>query len=83
MEIGLPEKVIKKTNLELIDLHKRVIKTYFVQEGVKFSTRQKFFQLYDYLISVKNIRLYFHKPVKAFIIALVEDRLDEICDLTK
>ncbi len=83
MEIGLPERVIKKTNLELIDLHKRVIKTYFVQEGVKFSTRQKFFRLYDYLITVNNIKAYFHKPVKVFIIALVEDRLDEICDLIK
>lgn len=76
----LDKKEIKKTNQELVDLHKRCITTSFAQRSVKFKTRKKFFKLYDMFISHKNIRLYFFRDLDLFILALVKDRLSDITD---
>ena len=53
----LPEKVIKKSNEELIDIHKKCITNY---------------------LSHKNIRMFFYRPIKLFVYALVTNRLEEI-----
>lgn len=81
MYVPLPEKVILRTNKELLELHKRVVLNYLIQEhNMKLRARNKFFTLYDMYISEKNIRLYFFRPVKVFVHALVTDNLDKIQD---
>lgn len=69
--LPLPEKAIKRRNDELLDLHKRVLKTYLVQQGVKVRTRQKFFKLYDYFISDENIMSFFFTPTRVLVRCLV------------
>ena len=76
----LDDKVMKKDNQELLELHKRCLVYYFSLNDVKLKTRKKFFRLYDKYISHKNIRQYFFRNMRLFIVALVTDRLSEISD---
>lgn len=78
--IPLSEKVIEKWRKEDIELHKRVIVTYLIQRGLGVATRNKFFRLYDKIISPENILCYFNKPVHIFVNALVLNKLEQICD---
>ena len=50
------EKELKKDLKELIELHKRCIKSYLVSKDVRYKTRKKFERLYDYYINNSNIR---------------------------
>lgn len=86
--LSLSEKTIFKANRELLELHKRCIVTYLTQKAVKHSKQKKFFIIYDHYINEKNIRMYFHRPIKMFVYALITDRLDQIknyfpCIVTK
>ena len=63
---------------ELIDLHKRCIKSYLVSKSLKYSTRQKFFCLYDHFIDEDNIKKYFHLPVKYFVYSIVVHNLKNL-----
>lgn len=74
----LPKKEIKKTGMDLIDLHQRVLLHYFLSAGLSYRGRKKFFALYDHYINYKNISDYFHLPCKVFVRALVLDQLDKI-----
>jgi hypothetical protein len=67
----LSEKAIKRRNEELIALHKRVIKTYLVQCGLKLKYRRQFFKLYDMTIEDTNILCWFFTPTPLFVRALV------------
>lgn len=78
--LSLSEKTILKANRELLELHKRCIVTYLTQKAVKHSKQKKFFIIYDHYINEKNIRMYFHRPIKMFVYALITDRLDQIKD---
>lgn len=78
--LSLLEKTILKANRELLELHKRCIVTYLTQKAVKHSKQKKFFIIYDHYINEKNIRMYFHRPIKMFVYALITDRLDQIKD---
>ena len=73
-------KVIERWRKEDIELHQRVITSYLHQIGANVTTRNKFFALYKRYVTPANILCYIHKPVRIFVIALVQDRLDEICD---
>lgn len=75
---GLPEKVIKKSNEELLEIHKKCITNYLIQRQIKISKRKQFFALYEHYIDHKNIRMYFYRPIRMFIYALVTDQLDKI-----
>lgn len=78
---SLSKKVIEKWRKEDIELHKRVIVTYLIQSGLGVTTRNKFFKLYDTIISPENILCYFNKPVHIFVNALVLNKLERICDI--
>lgn len=74
--LGLPKKELKKTAQDLIDLHNRVIFHWLIEQDVEYSTRQKFFIIYDKYVNTKNIHLFFHLPVRVFVISLLRDELD-------
>lgn len=78
MVVGLPEKAIQKIDKELLELHKEVLKSYLTQRSLKHKYQKKFFKIYDYYITEKNIRRFFFRSAKLFVYALVTDRLDEI-----
>lgn len=79
----IPDKDIKKAREELVDLHRRCLLNYLIQQDVSYKGRKRFFALYDRYISHRNILEYFHKPLKLFVYALVTDRLDEIRSFKK
>lgn len=74
----LPEKVIKKSNEELIDIHKKCIINYLIQRQIKITRRKQIFIIYDHYINHENIRMFFYRPIKLFVYALVTNRLEEI-----
>lgn len=74
----LPEKVIKKSNEELIDIHKKCITNYLIQRQIKITRRRQLFIIYDHYINHKNIRMFFYRSIKLFVYALVTNRLEEI-----
>lgn len=76
--IQVSEKTILKWNKELVELHKRVIKTYLASRGVTYSTQHKFFRLYDHYIDEHNIRCYFHTPTPILVQGLVKGEVDRI-----
>jgi len=69
--IPLSEKVIHKRNVELLELHKRVLKTYLIQKGIKVKTRNRFFKIYDFEINPDNIVSYFFLPSSIFVRAII------------
>lgn len=78
MVVGLPEKAIQKVDKELLELHKKVLKSYLTQRSLKHKYQKKFFKIYDHYITEENIRRFFFRSAKLFVYALVTDRLDEI-----
>jgi hypothetical protein len=72
------EKELKKELQELIELHKRCIKSYLVSKDIKFKTRKKFDKLYDYYIDRTNILDFFFLPVAIFVQAAVKNQLEDI-----
>ena len=66
MIVGLPEK--------------EVLRAYLTQRNLKHRHQKKFFRLYDYYITEKNIRRFFFRSAKLFVYALVTNRLDDIED---
>ena len=76
----LDEKTLEKTFKELIELHKRVIKTYLLGIDISHSNIKKFFLVYDHYISPDNIIHYFHRPVRIFVRALILKQLHKISD---
>ena len=72
------EKELKKDLKELIELHKRCIKSYLVAKDVKFRTRKKFEKLYDYYIDNSNVRDFFFLPIAIFVQAAVKDQLEKV-----
>lgn len=79
---GLPKKVILKANKELLELHKRCITSYLIQRALKHKYQKRFFVIYDKYINEKNIRNFFHRPIRVFVYALITNRLGEISDYT-
>lgn len=69
---------IKKWNKELLELHKKVCKTYLVQKGVNLKTRNKFFRLYEYYVSENNIQSWFYMPIWLCIQTLVTGDFDSV-----
>lgn len=80
MIVGLLEKAIQKVDHELLELHKEVLRAYLTQRNLKYRHQKKFFRLYDYYITEKNIRRFFFRSAKLFVYALVTNRLDDIED---
>ena len=74
----LTDSYVKKTNKDLLEIHKRVITNHLHLLGVKLRNRRKFFQLYDMFINYKNIREYYNYDIEFFITRLVRDELDKI-----
>lgn len=72
------KKEIIKQNKELLELHKRCVKTYLVQRSLKYRKIKQFFIVYDYYINTGNIMSFFFSPVHLFVQALLLDQLDEI-----
>ena len=72
------EKELKKDLKELIELHKRCIKSYLVSKDVRYKTRKKFERLYDYYINNSNIRDFFFLPIAIFVQAAVKDQLENV-----
>ena len=75
---ALTRKEILKMHKELIDLHKRCIKSYLVSISLKYSSRQKFFHLYDHFIDENNIIRYFHLPVKYLVYSIIKYELKNL-----
>lgn len=71
-----PEKTILKWNKELVELHKRVIKTYLASRVANYRTQYKFFKLYDHLINEHNIKCYFFTPTPILVQGIVKGELD-------
>ena len=77
--IPLPFKARVKVLTEMLELHKRCLKTYLVQNGkLSLKGRRHFFKLYDHFINEDNIRSYFYYPANIFVIHLIQDKLDDI-----
>lgn len=72
------EKELKKDLSELIELHKRCIKSYLISKEVRYKTRKKFDVLYDYYINNSNIRDFFFLPIAIFVQAAVKDQLENV-----
>lgn len=72
------EKELKKDLQELIELHKRCIKSYLVSKSVKYKTRKKFDVLYDFYINRSNILDFFYLPIAIFVQAAVKDQLEKV-----
>lgn len=72
------EKEKLKQNKDLVELHKRCIKTYLVTKSCRAKVRNKFFKLYDMYINEKNILSYFYTPISLLVSALVLDQLDKV-----
>ena len=72
------EKELKKELQELVELHKRCIKSYLVSKDIKFKVRKKFDRLYDYYIDRTNILDFFFLPIAIFVQAAVKDQLEQI-----
>jgi len=75
-------KEMLKQDKELVELHKRCVKTYLVQRSLKHRKIKKFFIVYDWYINPNNIRNFFFRPVSIFVQALLLGQLDEISDYT-
>lgn len=73
-------KEMLKQDKELVELHKRCVKTYLVQRSLKHRKIKKFFIVYDWYINTGNIRNFFFRPVSIFVQALLLGQLDEISD---
>lgn len=73
-------KEMLKQDKELVELHKRCVKTYLVQRSLKHRKIKKFFIVYDWYINTSNIRNFFFRPVPIFVQALLLGQLDEISD---
>lgn len=73
-------KEMLKKDKELVELHKRCVKTYLVQRSLKHRKIKKFFIVYDWYINTSNIRNFFFRPVSIFVQALLLGQLDEISD---
>ena len=76
------KKELERDRKDMVELHKRCIKTYLVQRSIKVKTRNKFFKLYDMYVNEKNITSYFFLPTHIFIKALVLDILDSVSNYT-
>lgn len=74
------DKEMLKQDKELVELHKRCVKTYLVQRSLKHSKIKKFFIVYDWYINPNNVRNFFFRPVGIFVQALLLGQLDEISD---
>jgi hypothetical protein len=74
----ISKKEFLKQGKELLELHKRVIKTYLVQNSLKHSKMKKFFIVYDHFIDERNIREYFFLSAPIFVRALILDRLEDV-----
>lgn len=72
------EKELKKDLKELIELHKRCIKSYLVAKDIRYKTRKKFDRLYDFYINNSNILDFYFLPISIFIQALVKDQLEDV-----
>lgn len=72
------EKELKRDLKELVELHKRCIKSYLVSKDVRYKTRKKFEALYDYYIDNSNIRDFFFLPIALFVQAVVKNQLDNV-----
>lgn len=72
------QKELKKDFIALLELHKRVVKTYLVSKSLNFSTRNKFFRLYDMEITEDNILDFYYIPMSIFVKCLVLNRLDKV-----
>lgn len=78
-----PEKTILKWNKELVELHKRVIKTYLASRVANYRTQYKFFKLYDHLINEHNIKCYFFTPTPILVQGLVKGELDRVSTIIR
>ena len=72
------EKEKLKQNKDLVELHKRCIKTYLVTKSCRVKIRNKFFKLYDMYINEKNIVSYFYTPISILVQALVLNQLENV-----
>lgn len=74
------DKEMLKQDKELVELHKRCVKTYLVQRSLKHSKIKKFFIVYDWYINPRNVRNFFFRPVHLFVQALLLGQLEQISD---
>lgn len=74
-------KALKKTNREIVQLHKRCLKHHLrVYFNLKEPSIKKFFIIYDNEINEDNIRYYVNRPLSIFIKALIRKELQTIKD---
>lgn len=74
-----PTIVTRKDNLELIKLHQELLRNYMANEKhMNYLQIRKVMALYDSTINHENIRYYYHRHVRIFLVALITDRLDSI-----
>ena len=71
-------KELLKDYKELLELHKRCIKTYLVSRSLEYPTIRKFFVIYDTYIDEENILKYFFLPIKYFVNSLILYKLQNI-----
>lgn len=70
---GLPEKVLRKYRIELMELQERCINTYLIQRSVSLKNRRKFINLYHTYVSEKNILDYYNIPCWLLIQSMIKD----------
>ena len=73
-------KEMLKQDKELVELHKRCVKTYLVQRSLKHRKIKKFFIVYDWYINTSNLSNFFFSPVPINIKKKIKEQLDEISD---
>lgn len=82
MSLPITNKTISKWNKELLELHKRVLKTEVTAMEIRYTVKAKIFKLYNYCINEKNIQEYFHTPIWLLIKGMVQGNLEKYRTIT-
>lgn len=81
--LGLSKKEIKKSNKELIEIHKSLLHKHLNEiPNISLKHKNKINTLYDMIISESNIRHYYNHHIKIFFHAMLTGRLNQIQNYT-
>lgn len=75
--IGLTDKEIKDS--ELVTLHRDLLNNYLnTQTSFSIKKKKQILKLYDSEVKVENIRSFYNRHIKIFLVGLVTNNLDRI-----
>ena len=77
--MALSKKELKKTNLELVNLHRSVLENHLlVNTQMNSVNRSKVLRLYEAEVRPTNIRSFYNVNISLFLTAMLFGRLEDI-----